>query len=1176
MGAAYILVQPSFKGFQQQAKAEMRSQMPPVGEAAGETYSRSLGKAAEKGSKEAGQSATRGLAQALRSSSNPVISAGRSIATRVVDGLNGEFTKGRTAGRNFVTRIGEGIDYARTAIYVKSDDFAKGVVRRASEGLKAGKQAISTAWSNTVGTALMAFGRTQIGTMVGQGRQWVTNAANGIRTGIGAVTGAVSQVFSGVVAPVVTRALTTGRNFISSAVGALRTGVGQVTGAITGVFSGAGAAGRAGGAAAGSGFASSLMAMLGPIAAMFSAGAILGGGFNRLANIDDARKRMEGLKYTGEQIDSVMQSANEAVTDTAFGLDVAAAAAAGALGSGVQLGDDLTSYIKTIGDMTMQSTTDFSSMSTIMNKIQGSGKLTGETLAQLEDNGVSAAYMLAKGFGVSQEAVRKMASEGKISAEDFRRIMDEQVGGSALRSGETVRGALDNVRAALSRTGAALMGGEAGFSVLPGILDKVKDAINGINDEINNAWEWIRENKDWLGPVVKGALGAIGVFKGLQIATGLVNGAFRLLAANPLLLFLGLIGAAVGYLWTQNEDFRNIVTAVWEKVSGAIKDAWEGWIKPALERFWTFITEELGPILTSFWEDTVKPAWESISATIKDAWEKTIEPTLSRLWAFIKDTLMPVVMGFWEDVVKPAWSLISEAIKLAWEKVIQPAMSALWGFINDKLAPVIFWLWDNVVGPVFTWIGDAITGFWEIVRPVLDAFRLFLQGDIAGALDSLKQAVGRTFEWIGNTIGNVLRIPVNFVIETIWNKGIVSVVNAVSNALGLGWTLKEGTPIPPFGGVAVAAYAEGGYAPRGWALVGEEGPELIDLRTPGRVYTAPETAAAIALSRDLTEDESKKAAGSSPHHATVPMGDWGAKAASAMSWLGDRFDDAWGWVRGRLADGAGLILSPLRNLILERVASYGTIGSIIGGTGQKMIDGVLDWIRGKDDEYNTAAISGEALPGTAPTGLARPSSGRVTSWFGPRWGGFHAGIDFAGGHRTYSPADGVVVGSGWNIGPGRTGVGLLIAHPGAMWSYFGHNPVGGVQVRKGQRVAKRQHVGYEGTTGNVTGKHVHFEIHRGRPWAAVNPKPYLFDDGGYLYPGQLATNHTRRPEAVLTSSQWDAIAALAGRGASLDGAHITGTLQIGEDGLARLVEGRIVAADKRKMQRVRAGFAGAI
>ena len=40
--------------------------------------------------------------------------------------------------------------------------------------------------------------------------------------------------------------------------------------------------------------------------------------------------------------------------------------------------------------------------------------------------------------------------------------------------------------------------------------------------------------------------------------------------------------------------------------------------------------------------------------------------------------------------------------------------------------------------------------------------------------------------------------------------------------------------------------AFGGYTPTGMVMVGEKGPELLDLKTPGRVYTAEQTKAALS------------------------------------------------------------------------------------------------------------------------------------------------------------------------------------------------------------------------------------------------------------------------------------------------------------------------------------------
>lgn len=56
------------------------------------------------------------------------------------------------------------------------------------------------------------------------------------------------------------------------------------------------------------------------------------------------------------------------------------------------------------------------------------------------------------------------------------------------------------------------------------------------------------------------------------------------------------------------------------------------------------------------------------------------------------------------------------------------------------------------------------------------------------------------------------------------------------------WALKH---YEIFGLSEGRAFADGGYASPGMALVGEEGPELVDFRAPARVYTADQTAAAL-------------------------------------------------------------------------------------------------------------------------------------------------------------------------------------------------------------------------------------------------------------------------------------------------------------------------------------------
>lgn len=123
-----------------------------------------------------------------------------------------------------------------------------------------------------------------------------------------------------------------------------------------------------------------------------------------------------------------------------------------------------------------------------------------------------------------------------------------------------------------------------------------------------------------------------------------------------------------------------------------------------------------------------------------------------------------------------------------------------------------------------------------------------------------------------------------------------------------------------------------------------------------------------------------------------------------------------------------------------------------------------------------------------------PVSGPITSGFGPRWGGFHNGLDIAAPMYTpiRAPASGQVttVGKPY-LAYGDTATVIIIAHGNNFSTLYGHldDSVRPPIVRVGQFVTAGQVIGFVGMTGWTTGPHLHFmTIVNGR---AVNPRPYL-------------------------------------------------------------------------------------
>ncbi len=240
-------------------------------------------------------------------------------------------------------------------------------------------------------------------------------------------------------------------------------------------------------------------------------------------------------------------------------------------------------------------------------------------------------------------------------------------------------------------------------------------------------------------------------------------------------------------------------------------------------------------IVTSLWDAfggtivrTAKTYFSAMLSIIKGAW---------KIIAGIFKVFSSLLKGDWQGV----WSGIKSILSGAWA-VIKGIVRAGWAVIKGLFSAA-----GTVLKGIFTRLWDGIK---SVAAKAWDGLMNLVQSGTDRVVDFVKSIPGKitnlagTFlsagkELGGKVIGGIgdgLRSAGGFISDI-----GQSVKDAINGALNLPVTIKGPGPLPDF---TIPAFAKGtNYAPGGLALVGEQGPELVNLPRGSKVATAARTRA---------------------------------------------------------------------------------------------------------------------------------------------------------------------------------------------------------------------------------------------------------------------------------------------------------------------------------------------
>lgn len=317
-------------------------------------------------------------------------------------------------------------------------------------------------------------------------------------------------------------------------------------------------------------------------------------------------------------------------------------------------------------------------------------------------------------------------------------------------------------------------------------------AVLKIRDVVVNAFEWIKNAVQVAGQAIGAVFGWI--WEVVQVTIGVIG----TVVLAPLMIAWNLLATGIQVAW------ESLIRPTIDALGEAFTLLWENVLSPVID----WIREKWDDLCTGIqvlWEEYGRPAIDAIGEAFTWLWENVLQPVFDAIrgaW----DLLLQGLKAAWENILKPVLDAIGSALQWLWNTIVKPILNLIWGLVQNVFQGICV-VWESVLRPVITAVGDALMGLWtNVVQPVLgwiqdrwqqmgDALHAvwtWVRDNVFAAmqrgLEVVKDAFGRAVEGI-RTLWDKVRAaaakPIKFVIETVFNKGIVAAWNKVAGWVGL-------------------------------------------------------------------------------------------------------------------------------------------------------------------------------------------------------------------------------------------------------------------------------------------------------------------------------------------------------------------------------------------------------
>ena len=534
----------------------------------------------------------------------------------------------------------------------------------------------------------------------------------------------------------------------------------------------------------------------------------------------------------GNMLQRVLKNLYQPTSTAKDALDALGVSAYDSEGKARPLQDVLTDLRGKLGELSEE---DYNS---VMGQIFDTASLRGANFL-IQDSGEAFDNLRAK-IGGASGAAEKMAEVQQDNLQGQLTILKSQLEELAISFGELLMPKIREVvgkiqdfvdklnnmdegqKQAIIRIGLVV----AAAGPLLVALGKMIIFTGQVSTQIGNMVEWYTKAGGASGILAKAQTGLSSAFSFLTSPIGIVIGVIAVLVA------------AFIHLWRTNEDFRNAIIAIWERIKGAFQE-FVGGIQERLSALgisFQSITQTISAIWDGFC-NLLAPVFEAafgIIATVLETafgvitglldvfigayngnWTQLwtgVQEIFGAVWEGIKGVFSGVLaalqgvadvfLGWFGTSWTELWTNVQGFFEGVWNG-ISTFFTTIWTTISTTVTTFCTTVWTTV-STIFTTVAETVSTIWEGIKSVIQVAIMFIVELISAAFqlitvpfrfiwENCKETITAAWEAIKTTVSTALNFvkdniitpvmtAIKTVIDTVWN-GIKTVITTVMNAI---------------------------------------------------------------------------------------------------------------------------------------------------------------------------------------------------------------------------------------------------------------------------------------------------------------------------------------------------------------------------------------------------------